>query len=128
MFAGQGESNFERQGDAGAYRHILGVHRKAGRGDRHLVLVRRNIEEVERAGSVGDGGALVARQRIVEFDLGARNDSSGGVTYLTIDCACGAGRLRSGGECECEIDEPRTHGDGFREHGWLLVSPSLRLE
>ncbi len=59
------------------------------------------------------GGALVARQRVVEFDLGARNDSAGGVGDKTIDCARGAGRLRSGGECECEIDEPRTGGDGF---------------
>ena len=79
MFAGQGERNFERQRDAGAYRYVLGVHREARRGDCHLVLVRRDIEEVERAGGVGDGGALVARQRVVEFDLGARNDRSGGV-------------------------------------------------
>ena len=102
MFAGQCEGNFEGQRDAGTYRYILGVHGESRGGDCHLVLIRRDIQKVECAGGVGYGRALVARQRVVEFDFGARNDSAGGVGDQTIEGACGAGRLRSGGGCEGE--------------------------
>ena len=60
VFAGQREREFERHRNAGAHRHVLRAHREAGGGDRNLVGIRRDVEEVERAGSVRERGAVVA--------------------------------------------------------------------
>ena len=50
-----------------------------------MVRIRRDVEEVKRAGSVGQSGAVVAGDLVIEFDCSAWDGASGGVGDKAID-------------------------------------------
>ena len=97
LLAGQSQGSLNFDGDGVAHVDVLRVHLEAGHGDRHVVGIRRDVDQPERAVFVGGSGLLVTGQRIVDGDGSPSYDRAGLVGNGSFDGAGVPQRLAEGG-------------------------------
>ena len=110
--AGQGQCGLELDGNSIADGHVLREDRKAGCRHIHVIRIRRNITEPERAVAAGSGDLPVAGDRIVDGHGGVGHCGAGGINHAAFNGACVPQRLaKRGVENDCTHEE-RTQSEG----------------